>query len=207
MSHTNDFEQEKLKAKPTSETLERRLDELGIVYDAIPWQRSGIYAAVQSGGIRFGELFDLEEKDSDTLLDEVRRAWARGLARKALSIEQGNGHFIHTTSVLLMSTENWLAEVHFDHDEQKYALIGEWIVPDTATPLGWKRDYRVYQVKANRQCDVLGCGNTWYHREFTSDTYCVHLCTRHQNENADVIYMKMKSIVSETEERKPLHRV
>lgn len=182
MNSAHNFEEEKREAQPHAKKLTKQLDELGIEHDVIDWQRSGRYAAVQSGDIRFGELFDLVDKDVETLLDEVRRAWARGLARKALSIEQGNGHFIHTTTTLPMSTENWLAEVHFDHDEARYTLVGEWIVPDAATPLGWKRDYRVYQVKADRQCDVPGCGNNWYHREFTSNTYCVcHLKQLHSH--------------------------
>jgi len=190
------FEHERQAAQPKAETLHTRLNELGIDHDAINWQRSGLYAAVQSGDMRFGEVFDLADKDAETLLDEVRRAWARGLARKALGIEQGDGHFIHTTAILPMSTENWLAEVYFDHDEAKYVLIGEWIVPDAATPLGWRREYRVSQVKADRQCDVPGCSNSWYHREFTSNHSCVHLCTHHQNENADSVFLQKQEHTS-----------
>lgn len=171
------------------------------MHDAIPWQCSGIFASVTSGAIRLGELFNLGEKDIDTVLDEVRHAWSRALAREALENEQGNGHFIHTSSIIPYGVANWMAEVHFDHDEARYALIGEWIVPDSAAPLGWKRDYRVYQDKADRRCDMPGCKHNWHERKVTDNGYCIHLCTSHQAENANAIYMKIGPAVNGDQEQ------
>lgn len=103
------FEQERQAAQPKAEALEAVLQELGIVHNAIPWQHSGIFASVTSGAIHLGELFDLREKDIDTVLDEVRHTWSRALARGALEIEQGNGHFIHTSSIISYgSRTGWL---------------------------------------------------------------------------------------------------
>jgi len=120
------------------------------------------------------------------LLAEVRECYAITLARAALGL--GGAHVFETIPlVLTQSVANWLGEVHADFDLARYAIIGEYIVARAETP-GWRREYRLYQVKADATCDVPGCSASWGERFATAEGYAAHLCKQHREINPDLVY-------------------
>jgi hypothetical protein len=194
---TRNFQQELGEARPKAERLEALLHTWGIEHDPIDWQHAGMLALVKSNGVHLGGLIELGEMEERTLLEQIQRDKAKEVARQALGIEHG-GHLIHVTSLIAPAacTASWMAEIWFDADESRYALVGEYIIPTTDTPVGWKRDYRIYQVKADAQCDVQGCETHWHERRETSYGYCVHLCHRHQGERADAVYARAHPVIA-----------
>ncbi|HLZ56783.1 MAG TPA: hypothetical protein VKR06_07525 [Ktedonosporobacter sp.] len=157
---TRDFQMELQEARPKAQYIAGVLRELGILCKEIDVERAGMLAQVESlDGEYLGDLISLGDKCKEELLEDVRRSRSSAVARGALGIERGS-HINHIASLIPFSTANWMAEIHFDSDESCYALVGEWIVPTADTPLGWVREYRLYQAKADSRCDVPGCEAT-----------------------------------------------
>lgn len=187
-----DFQTELQQARPIAARTAADLTRLGIEHQPIDVERAGMLALVESpDGIQLGDLISLGGKGRDDLLRDVRHTHAVNAARVALGVQAG-GNINHIQEVIPpgTSTASWMAEISFNYDESLYALIGEYIQPIAASP-GWRRSYRVYQVKAESICDVPGCCARWYERKETRDGYLVHVCEKHQAEDADKLYMVM----------------
>jgi len=190
---SRDFQSELREARPKAEHIAATLRELGILHQEIDVERAGMLALVESpDGLYLGDVMSLGDKSKDELLEDVRHSLATAVARAALGMERG-GHCITITSIIPtgQSTANWMAEIAFDDDESRYALVGEYLAPTAGTPRGWVRAYRLEQVKADSRCDVPGCGAAWYERKVTSCGQCVHVCRRHQGEKAESLWMRL----------------
>jgi hypothetical protein len=188
-----DFAAELQAARPKAEQLTAMLRDLGILHDQIDVERAGLLALVKSDDVTLGDLISLGGFGKEQLLRDVRHTLATATARSALGIEPG-GHINHIQEVIVpaSSVANWMAEIWFDDDASRYALIGEYIQPIAEAP-GWQRSYSVYQAKGDRECDVPGCHAQWYERKETSGGYCVHVCRKHQSEEANTLYMRIHS--------------
>lgn len=186
-----DFQTELREAQPRAEHIAATLCQMGIEHKAIDWQRAGLNALVESSkGVHLGDLISMGIESQEQMLRDVRHSLATAVARGALDVVPG-GHINHITEFIPFSTANWMCEIHFDYDESRYALVGEWIVPTENTLLGWVRDYRLYQAKTDSRCDVPGCGAAWYQRNFTRHDHVVHICRKHQEEQADPLWTRL----------------
>ncbi len=197
------FEQEIRQAGPKAEQIAAMLSKLGIDFEPIDWQRSGLLALVVSNGIQIGDLISLEA-DPDRLLEQIRSAYVTKVAADALNLRHG-GHVIRITPIVHLINSNWSAEVSFEHEE-RYALICEFIEP-AENEAGYRRVYKLYSAKGDSFCDVPGCMAFYYERkvaEMTDGPHCVHVCKRHQNEDAERLFLRlwrMQQRASEQEER------
>lgn len=186
-----DFQDTLQQPRICAERIAGYLRKLGILHKAIDAERAGMLALVESAdGTHLGDLIDLGGKSSEELLRDVRNTLATVVARQALGIKD-HGHFNHISELITYGAAGWMAEIYFDYDDSRYALVGEYIIPTDQAPLGWTRDYRLYQAKADSLCDVPGCGARWYERKMTRHGYCVHVCRQHQTEDADKLYMRL----------------
>ena len=184
-----DFQTELQQARPIAARIDENLTAMGIEHRPIDVERAGMLALVESpDGLQLGDMISLGNLSKDTLLRDARHALAVAVARAALGIKD-HGHINHIQEIIPpgSSVANWMVEIWFDYEESRYALIGEYIQPIADEPF-WRRSYSVYQVKVDSECDVQGCHARWYERKETRNGYCVHVCRKHQDEDADRLY-------------------
>lgn len=195
------FEQELRQAGQKAEQIAAMLSKLGIDFEPIDWQRSGLLALVVSNDIQIGDLISLEA-DLDMLLEQVRSAYVTKVAADALNIKHG-GHVILITPIVSLINSNWSAEVSFDGHEERYALISEFIAP-AENVTGYRRVYKLYSAKVDSLCDVPGCTAFYYERrvaEMTDGPHCVHVCKLHQNEDAERLFLHLWSMQQRADEQ------
>ncbi len=184
-----DFEAELREARPIAARITADLAALGVEHKPIDVERAGMLALVETlDGEQLGDMISLGGKSKDDLLRDVRYTLATAAARAALGVKAG-GHFNQIQEMVVsgQSVANWMAEIWFDGDESRYALVGEYIKPIVATP-GWRRSYSVYQAKADTYCDVPDCRAHWHNRKEASGGYAVHVCRKHQALDADDLF-------------------
>jgi hypothetical protein len=187
-----DFQTELQQARPIAARIDADLTAMGIEHRPIDVERAGMLALVESpDGLQLGDMISLGGFSKDALLRDARHALAMAVARTALGIKD-HGHINHFQEIIPpgSSVANWMVEIWFDYEESRYALIGEYIQPIIDAP-GWRRSYSVYQVKVDSECDVQNCHARWYERKETKNSYCVHVCRKHQDEDADSLYMAL----------------
>lgn len=187
-----DWSTELQQARPIAARIAADLTQLGIEHKPIDVERAGMLALVESpDGVQLGDLISLGDLSKDNLLRDICHTWAVHVARASLGIKD-HGHINHIQEIIPLgtSTANWMAGIWFNYDEAHYALIGEYIQPIAATP-GWRRSYSIYQAKADSECDVQDCHARWYELKETRQGYYVHVCRKHQDEDANRLYMAL----------------
>lgn len=188
---TRNFQQELAVAGPKAERIADLLAAMGIEHEPIDWQRAGRLAWVKVDGVEIGDLISLHDHANE-LLEEVRHVRCKQIAEDALGLAHG-GHLVYITPLIALINANWSVEISFDGKDTQYALVNEFLEP-AGNSAGYRRVYKLYAAKANSICDVPECNATYNERkvvEMSDGTHCVHVCSRHSDEDPERLYLRL----------------
>jgi len=197
MSEELDFEVERDQAGLEWSRCAPLFAELGITLVSVDIERASLSTSieVENDGHRLS-IGSLREPGAYTtaenILNRVRQHVAISIAWQSLK-HKGQSRSIHVTPLIrVKSTASFLAEVFFDYDQLRFALVAEYLEPISEPP-GFRRVWRLHQAHPQASCDMPRCDLPWELRRSTStNDYIICLCKSHRNVDPDVLLRQVQ---------------